>query len=279
MSATDKTRQADLIRERFTRTAQVFGDYAVSYRVQFAEALMRLVSPGPGDRVTDLACGPGTLALRFARNVRWVCGVDLTPAMLARASQAASDEGLANLTWANADAQSLPFADGSLDIAVTSYSLHHIPDPARTIREMARVVRRGGRVGIIDIVVPEDARAAEAANRIEIARDPSHTRSLPKSDFEKLTAAAGLRWLGHETGANPRSFDHWLHVAGWHRGDPVYEETRKLMEATMSDDLAGFHPRFAEPDPAQPQASGGMAGHRPDIQMANTAIFLGAEKI
>jgi ubiquinone/menaquinone biosynthesis C-methylase UbiE len=278
MSAMDKARQADLIRDRFTRTAQVFGEYAVSYRVQFADTLMRLISAGPNDRVTDLACGPGTLALRFARNVRWVCGVDLTPAMLARARQTASDESLVNLAWANADAQQLPFADGSLDLGVTSYSLHHIPDPARTIREMARVVRRGGRVGIIDIVVPEDALAAEAANRIEIARDPSHTRSLPKSDFEKMIAAAGLRWLAYETGENPRSFDHWLHVAGWRRGDPVYEETRKLMEATMRDDLAGFHPRFAEPDPTQPRASG-KTDDRPDIQMANTAIFLGAEKI
>lgn len=278
MSATDKSRQADLIRDRFTRTAQVFGDYAVSYRVQFAETLIRLVSAGPRDRVVDLATGPGTLALRFARAVRWVCGVDLTPAMVARARSTAAEEGLKNTAWTIGDAQSLPFPDSSLDIAVTSYSLHHIPDPARTIREMARVVRRGGRVGIIDIVVPEDPRAAETANRIEIARDPSHTRSLPKSDFEKMIAAAGLRWLGHDTGANPRSFDHWMHVAGWHRGDSVYEETRRLMETTIPGDLAGFQPRFAVPDSAEPHAPV-PADDRPDIQMANTAIFLGAEKI
>lgn len=277
MTATEKPSQSDLIRERFTKTAQVFGDYAVSYRVQFAETLMRLVSAGPDDRVTDLASGPGTLALRFARGVRWVCGVDLTPAMVARARAAAEEERLTNTAWTLADAQSLPFADGSLDIAVTSYSLHHIPDPARTIREMARVVRPGGRVGIIDIVVSEDPRAAEAANRIEITRDPSHTRSLAKSDFEKMVAAAGLRWLAHETGENPRSFDHWLHVAGWHRGDPVYEETRRLMEATLLDDLAGFHPRLAPPDPSQPHIPAGDT--RPDIQMANPGIFLGAAKI
>jgi ubiquinone/menaquinone biosynthesis C-methylase UbiE len=277
MTATEKPRQSDLIRDRFTKTAQVFGDYAVSYRVQFAETLMRLASAGPNDRVTDLCTGPGTLALRFARGVRWVCGLDLTPAMVARARATAAEEGLTNTVWALADAQSLPFADASLDIAVTSYSLHHIPDPARTIREMARVVRPGGRVGIIDIVASEDPRAAEAANRIEIARDPSHTRSLAKSDFEKMVADAGLRWLAHETGENPRSFDHWPHVAGWHRGDPVYEETRRLMEATLSDDLAGFHPRLAPPDPSHPHIP--PRDTRPDIQMANPAIFLAAEKI
>jgi len=276
MSPSDHPTQANLIRDRFTRTAAVFGDYAVSYRVKFAETLMRLVSAGPNDRVVDLACGPGTLALRFARGVRWVCGVDLTPAMLARARQNAADESLSNLAWTNADAQSLPFADGSLDIAVSSYSLHHIPDPARTIREMARVVHRGGRVGIIDILVPEDKR--EAANRIEIARDQSHTRSLPKTDFEEMVSRAGLRWLDHEIDVNPRSFDHWLHVAGWHRGDTVYEETRRLIEATIPDDRAGFHPRFAPPDPAQAKWIP-TGDNRPDIQMANTAIFFGAEKI
>lgn len=273
----DRAHQADLIRERFTETAQVFGDYAVSYRVQFAEALIRLTSASPSDRAVDLASGPGTLALRFALQVRWACGVDITPAMVARARATAAEAGLANTAWTIADAQSLPFPDGAFDLAVTSYSLHHMVDPARVIREMARVVRRGGRVGIIDIVVPEDPRRAEAANRIEIARDPSHTRSLPKSDFEKMLAAAGLRWLAHETGENPRSFDHWLHVAGWHRGDAVYEETRRLMEATLADDLAGFHPRLAEADPSKPHVPARDA--RPDIQMANAGIFLAAEKL
>jgi ubiquinone/menaquinone biosynthesis C-methylase UbiE len=281
MSVIRKPSQADLIRDRFTQTAQVFGDYAVSYRAKFAETLMRLVSAGPNERVVDLASGPGTLALRFARGVRWVCAVDLTPAMVARARTTAAEEGLKNIAWTIADAQSLPFADGCLDIAVTSYSLHHMLDPARVIREMARVVKRGGRVGIIDIVVPEDPRAQGTANRIEIARDPSHTRSLPKSDFEQMVAAAGLRWLGHEIHPNPRSFDHWLHVAGWHRGDAVYEETRRLMEATLADDLAGFHARLAPADTPRALQSHppSPADSRPDIQMANTAIFLGAEKI
>jgi len=265
-------KQKDLIRDRFTRTAEVFGDYAVTYRVKFAESLMRQVGARATDRVADLACGPGTLALRFARAVARVCGVDLTPVMLARARQTAAEEALANLDWVLGDAQALPFADGELDIAVTSYSLHHIPDPARVIREMARVVKRGGRVGIIDIVTPDAPGAAEAANRIEKARDPSHTRSLGRRDFDRMLGDAGLRLLGCERVDNPRSFDHWMHVAGWHRGDAAYTETRQLMEATVAGDLAGFHPRFAPADPGKP-------GEPPDIEMVNPGICLGAEKV
>jgi ubiquinone/menaquinone biosynthesis C-methylase UbiE len=270
MSSKSDQQQKDLIRDRFTRTAEAFGNYAVTYRAQFADSLAQMVTAGPNDRVVDLACGPGTLALQFARRVRWICGVDLTSAMLARARGTGQTEGLHNLAFTLADAQSLPFADGSLDISVTSYSLHHIPDPARTIREMARVVKRGGRVGIIDIVVPDDPARAEAANRIEIARDPSHTRSLGRKDFDAMIAAAGLRILASEVHEVARMFDHWLHVAGWHRGDPAYIETRRLMEATIADNFAGFHPRYAAPTDSP--------GEAPDIHMVNTALFLAAEK-
>ena len=145
-----------LVRERFTKTAEVFGDYAVVERVAEAEGLARLVSASPEDLAVDLASGPGTLALRFAKHVRWICALDFTPAILARARHKASQEGLLpKFGFALGDAQSLPFADASLDLAVTSYSLHHISDPARVISEMGRVVKLGGRVGVIDIVSPK----------------------------------------------------------------------------------------------------------------------------
>jgi SAM-dependent methyltransferase len=271
VSTKSDQQQKQLIRDRFTSTVEAFGDYAVTYRAQFADTLAQLVSAGPDDRVVDLACGPGTLALQFARQVRWVCGVDLTPAMLARARGTAQAEGLRNLAFTLGDAQVLPFDDGSLDISVTSYSLHHMPDPARVIGEMARVVKRGGRVGIIDIVVPEDPARAEAANCIEISRDASHTRTLARKEFDALIAAVGLRILASEVRGIPRMFDHWMHVAGWHRGDPVYVETRRLMEATMADDFAGFHPTYAA-------ANANPSGEVPDIHMTNTALFLAAEK-
>jgi hypothetical protein len=66
-------------------------------------------------------------------------------------------------------------------------------------------------------------------------------------------------------------FNHWMQVAGWRRGDPAYIETRRLMEATMADDFAGFHPRYAAADPTS-------SGEAPDIHMVNTALFLAAEK-
>ena len=262
--------QKDLVREQFTRTAQIFGDYALASRVEEAERLARMVKASNSDRAVDLACGPGTLALRFARQVRWICGLDLTPAILERARRAAAAEGLANLDFALGDAQSLPFADHSLDIAVTSYSLHHFPDAARTIGEMARVVKRGGRVGILDIFLPDDPAISELNNRMERIRDASHTRTLAREEFESHFAARGLRILETRVEENARSFDHWMLVAGSKPGDRPYVEARWLMEASIPNDAAWFHPRFA------PAEDGGPAR---ELIFTNTTLFIAGEKI
>jgi ubiquinone/menaquinone biosynthesis C-methylase UbiE len=272
MCAANDNELKALVRERFTRTAEVFGDYAVAHRVTEAERLALMVSAGPHDRAVDLACGPGTLALRFARHVRWICGLDFTPAILALARNNAKKDGLSNLFCALGDAQSLPFGDGSLDIAVTSYSLHHISDPAKVLREMARVVKPGGRVGVLDIVVPEDPKVRELNHRIEYIRDKSHARSLSRSDFDRVFSAAGLRIVATEVHGHPRTFDHWMYVAGWRKTDREYVEARELMESSMMDDGAGFHPRFEPADVAK-------AGEEPEIYMINTGIYIAAEKI
>lgn len=272
MSATNDQQQKELIRDRFTRTAAVFGDYAVKERVLEAETLVRLVGANSNDRAADLASGPGTLALRFARHVRWIVALDLTPAILERARQSASAEGIANLFCGLGDARALPLADASLDVIVTSYSLHHIPGPERVIREMARVLRRGGRAGVLDMLVPESQHAVELRNQIEVARDPSHARAMPRSEIEKLFRAEGLRVTATDVDEHTRGFDHWMHVAGWHRGDRAYLETRRLLEATIKNgEETGFSPKLIAVDPS-------AADREPDIELLQTAVFVVGEK-
>jgi ubiquinone/menaquinone biosynthesis C-methylase UbiE len=264
-------RQAELVRDRFTRTAEVFGDFAVKERAREAELLVRLTRAGRNDRAIDLACGPGTLALRFARHVRWVAGLDFTPAILGRARDSAAAEGIRNLFVALGDARRLPFADRSIEIAVTSYSLHHVPDPQRVIEEMSRVLLRGGRAGVLDMIVPEDQQAGALRNRIEIARDPSHTRAMPTSELKKMLEAAGLRVIAAQEDSKARSFDHWLSVAGWKRGDAAYAETRGLLEESMREGKdSGFYPKLL------PANSPDVIG---DIELKQTSVFVVGEKI
>jgi ubiquinone/menaquinone biosynthesis C-methylase UbiE len=268
----DEQEQMKLVRERFTRTATVFSDYALLERASEAERLANLLSLSGSERALDVACGPGTLARIFARRVLCICGLDLTLAMLGRAQKEADDEQLMNFQPVCGNALGMPFRDGIFDLVVTSYSIHHLPDAFAAFREVARVLRRGGKFGVIDMVVTENHAHAERCNQIERARDGSHTRALPVSEFESLLTTSGFRVRAQQTEEHPRSYDHWMHVAGWKRGDAAYEEARKLLEASIPGDTAGLQPRvLAEP-------SKDASDSRPDIELRHTAVYLAAEK-
>jgi ubiquinone/menaquinone biosynthesis C-methylase UbiE len=271
MTNAEHTPQHDLVRDRFTRTAEVFGGSILATRSAEAKILAEMVAAKKSDWAVDLASGTGALALAFAPRVRWICGLDLTPAMLAVAQRAARESKTTNAAFALGNAQQIPFPNESLDLALTSYALHHVPDAGRVIGEMSRVLKRGGRAGVIDIFSLEDPRSAEMHDRIERVRDPSHTRTLPRSEFESLFAANGLRIVDSRVEEHPVSFDHWMRTAGRVPGDPEYAETRRLMEATIPNDLAAFHPRYSATEAA-------ANNEPPGIDMVNTVVLIAAEK-
>ena len=272
MADANQNPQQEIVRDRFTRTAQVFADAMLQTRAAEAESLARMVAAKKSDCAVDLACGPGALAVAFARHVRWIIGLDLTPAMLAVAQRTARDANAHNVSLAIGNAQQIPFPDSSLDLVLSSYALHHVPEAGRVIGEMSRVLKRGGCAGIIDIFALEDPRSAEMHDCIERVRDPSHTRTLARSEFASLFAANALRITDTRIEEHRVTFDQWMHTAGREPGDPEYIETRRLMEATIPDDLAAFHPRYSASNPPG-------SDEAPVIDMVNTVVFFAAEKI
>jgi SAM-dependent methyltransferase len=150
-------------------------------------------SPGPGDTVLDVACGGGLVARAFAPHVAHVTGIDVTPAMLDQARKAAAENRLTNTSWDQGDVTVLPYADGSFTIVATRFSFHHFVEPLAVLREMVRVCAPGGRIVVADSCPSEDAAKAAAFNRLELLRDPSHTRALPLSEMKSVFSAAGLR--------------------------------------------------------------------------------------
>ena len=261
--------QLDRVRERFTRTADAFADFSLGPRRNEAAWLVELAAPQAHEIALDVACGPGTFARGFAPHVRFAFGLDLTVAMLERARRVASEENLQNLFFACGNAYALPFADATFDLASCGYSLHHMSDPLAVLRELARVVHPGGRVALLDLVVPEEPERAELNNQIEIARDHSHVRTLSATEFERLLAEVGLELSGQKLKERLRSFNDWMQIAGLEPGDPAYTRTRELMEATIGDDAAGFHPHFVGEK---------GAGSGNDLRFVQTSLFLVATK-
>lgn len=106
----------------------------------------------PGDRVLDCATGTGDLAIEFKRAVGAsgdVIGTDFCEDMLKLAPVKAKRQNLA-VEFSLADAMNLPFRDSEFDISSIAYGIRNVSDPAKAIREMARVVRPGGCVMILE---------------------------------------------------------------------------------------------------------------------------------
>src|SRR5450755_4380131 len=122
------------------------------------ERAAELARVGPGSRVLDVATGTGDLAIELARHVSpggEVVGCDFAEGMLTRArAKAARDGGdvVPRFEWA--DALELPYPDDSFDAATVGFGARNFTDLPRGLQEMARVVRPGGRVVVLEITTP-----------------------------------------------------------------------------------------------------------------------------
>jgi len=109
-------------------------------------------APAPGSVVLDVGTGPGRLARQIASSCPTVTveGVDLSQEMTTSAISTTRLEGLENVRFQVADVTSLPFADGSVNLVVSTISLHHWDDPDAGLSEIARVLAPAGRAWIYD---------------------------------------------------------------------------------------------------------------------------------
>jgi len=111
------------------------------------------IDAGPEDTVLDVACGTGAVTLELVR--RYGChvvGVDQSPEMLAAARARVGPE----VELQEARAEELPFADGTFDGLTFTYLLRYVDDPAATMRELARVVRPGAPIAMLEFSVPQN---------------------------------------------------------------------------------------------------------------------------
>ena len=112
---------------------------------QWHEDALAVAPPVAGQKVLEVGCGVGDFATHLARQGAVMTAVDFSPAAIELA-QARMAANLVQISFSTADAQSLPFADATFDVVFSCECLEHIPDPPQALREMARVLRPGGRL-------------------------------------------------------------------------------------------------------------------------------------
>ena len=188
----------------------------------------------PDSLVLDAGCGPGIVSEALLAAGHRVAGVDLSTQMLERARARCARFGdRARFVQASVlDAPAGPF-----DAAISRFVVHHVVQPLAFLSAQVQRVRPGGAVIVSDHTTDPDPARAEWHQRIERARDRTHTRNLTTGEFADLFARAGLTRIELAEDGFDYDFDEWFD-----RGTP---DLPKAHVRTLSESgtARGFTPR------------------------------------
>jgi len=151
---------------RAARVCELFGRIAPRYDLindlqsfwlhrHWKRRLIGMAAPRPGEQALDLCCGTGDVAFALARHGLKVTGLDFSEPMLAVARERGARFPAQRPTFLRADAQAIPFADGSFDLVTVSYGLRNLASWERGLEEMWRVAKPGGRILVLDFGKPD----------------------------------------------------------------------------------------------------------------------------
>lgn len=195
--------------------------------------LLERMQPVMDESLLDLGCGPAHTALFFAPYVCHVTGLDLSEEMLGASRLGARQKKIEG-DWVAGDVHQVPFRDRAFDLVTCRAAAHHFADPAQAFGEAARMLRRGGRLGIVDGMVPEDDELDTFINHLDGLHDPTTVRNYRPSEWRAIVEGSGLRLDSIEDEVHElpggRSLEDWIARSGG--SSAVLEEARtRLLSA------------------------------------------------
>lgn len=171
--------------------------------------LIQAIRPSFTEVALDLASGTGFTAMELAPLVSKVLAFDGTKEMLDRARDIAKENGIGNIEFDIGDVSELPYPDSTFDIVTCRRAAHHFTDKKRFLSEAFRVLKKGGRLGLVDMAVPESDNH-NIFNHIEIIRDPSHIAAEKIETWKQLIEYAGFRLSDVMLSREEYPVDKWL---------------------------------------------------------------------
>jgi ubiquinone/menaquinone biosynthesis C-methylase UbiE len=166
-TARDRTALKLALRKRQDKAREYFDQLAGKFGRSYCpgrswEALAHtLIAMLPALTVADLGAGEGTLSQLLAKRARKVIAVDNSPKMVEFGSQFARSHGFKNLEYRLGDIDDPPIAKNSVDLAILSQALHHAIRPERAIAQAHRILKKGGRLVVLDLLSHRFERARE----------------------------------------------------------------------------------------------------------------------
>lgn len=229
------------IHKSFTTQAAGFETDKMSFTKQeYLDDTVRSIELLETDKVLEVASGTCACGRAIAPHVCQVTCVDATPAMLAVGRAAAEKDGLSNIQFTEGLAEHLPFDDAAFDVIVTRLSFHHFSEMEQPFREMCRVLKKGGKLAIIDMeAAPEELRETE--DKIETLRDFSHVKNRSFAEFEALFRSGNMKIVKKKSTPIPVELGAWMNLTK--TPAEVQAQIRTLMETELNGgDITGFAP-------------------------------------
>ncbi len=178
------------VRDQFSQHAEYYAQSSVHAKGDTLEVILNLADPKGTEKTLDIATGTGFTAFALAPKVAHVVATDLTPEMVAKASELAKEQTIENIAFSVAAAESLPFATASLDLVTCRLAPHHFQNVPKFLSEVHRVLRIDGLFCLVDSVSPESEQLIAWQNRVEKLRDDSHVFGYPPSQWDTMIANA-----------------------------------------------------------------------------------------
>jgi ubiquinone/menaquinone biosynthesis C-methylase UbiE len=187
----DNEQIKETVKEQFRKKAEKYVTSETHAKGDDLSLMLDWLNPQADWNVLDIATGGGHVSKQLSPYVRHIFSTDLTREMLATAQKHLAPY-CNNVWFMVADAENLPFLDGTFDIVTCRIAAHHFPNPQNFICEAGRVLKPGGKLLLIDNIVPDDERVDEFVNKLEKYRDRSHVRCYRVNDWTDWAQDADL---------------------------------------------------------------------------------------
>jgi ubiquinone/menaquinone biosynthesis C-methylase UbiE len=169
----------------------------------------------------DIGAGPGFTAFDISPQCARVIATDITPEMLEQVRTLRIDKGAPDTEMMLVQAESLPYADDSIDLITCRTASHHFVNVKDWMNEVSRVLSQSGELIVIDTISPVNQKAADWMHEIEIWRDPSHVKNFSLAEWQTLANFAGLKIEVEVISEVLLEYPDWTQRAGMDEAEAV----------------------------------------------------------
>ena len=223
----------------FSRHAKEYASSESHMHGKDLDLLISMLDLKKNYKALDVGTGPGFVAFEMSAKVAVSVGLDMNEHMLDIAVRKAEDDNKSNVIFVKGDALSMPFPDNVFDIVSCRRVAHHIKDKKRFIEEAWRVLKKGGKFGITDLLKPMNDKK-DLFNKFEKARDTSYISSESLDYWFKLLKENAFQVDNFKTFEMKETFESWLSPIS--ENSPAGRKAKKILTDNINyfKDVFGY---------------------------------------